>query len=221
MKKHKARRVVLGKNLVSSSLYTMYVRCEFQYQSFPSLLFFKHLLIWLHQVLAVAHRLFVAACRLLSSCSTRASDHMGSPVVSHTGLVASWHVRSSQSRGGTKSPALEGRLLTTEPPGKSLYFHLCWPTPSFSDLSLWNVRWVYSWETGDNTTAHSESLNSSWAVTSHWQNLKSDVISHYMSICYLQWSVNWRASKELVLYAVTHITYCGKWNLKLLRGWCY
>ena len=89
VKKHKARRVVLGKNLVSSSLYTMYVRCEFQYQSFPSLLFFKHLLIWLHQVLAVAHRLFVAACRLLSSCSTRASDHMGSPVVSHTGLVAS------------------------------------------------------------------------------------------------------------------------------------
>ena len=84
-----------------------------------------------------------------------------------------------------KSPALEGRLLTTGPPGKSLYFHLCWPIPSFSDPSLWNVMWVYSWETGDNTTAHSESLNSSWAVTSHWQNLKSDVISHCMSICYL------------------------------------
>ena len=139
MKKHKPRRAVSGRNLVSYFLYTMYIRCEFQYQCYHlSFLYFlfKYLFVWLHRVLAVVHRLFVAACRLLSSCSTWASEHTGSPVMSRTGLVALLHVRCSRSRDGTHAPALEGRLLATGPPEKSLYFHLCWPIPSFNDPSL-------------------------------------------------------------------------------------
>ena len=58
------------------------------------------LFLWLCWVLVVACRIFVAAA----------------------GLVALWHVGpfTSLPRDESTSPALEGRFLTTGPPGKSL-----------------------------------------------------------------------------------------------------
>ena len=40
----------------------------------------------------------------------------------HTGLVAPWHVESPRPEIKPVSPALAGRLLTTGPPRKSLFF---------------------------------------------------------------------------------------------------
>ena len=41
------------------------------------------------------------------------------------GLVAVWHVASSQIRGEPMSPALAGRFFTAELPGKPCLFDTC------------------------------------------------------------------------------------------------
>ena len=72
--------------------------------------FFRYLFIWLHWVLVVAHGL---QRRGLPSCGTRAPQC--------TGVVALRHLGSQFPDQGSnpRPPALEGRLLTTGPPGKS------------------------------------------------------------------------------------------------------
>ena len=52
----------------------------FNKQTFMAKSFF---ITWLHRVLVAAHEIFVAACGLLSSCSTRALERAGSVVVVH------------------------------------------------------------------------------------------------------------------------------------------
>ena len=102
-----------------------------------SYLFFLifYLFFWLHRVLVVAHRIFVMAHGLLSSCGARAPKRKGSVVcgkralyVRRTGLVVVARGLSCPkacgilvSRPGIEPapPALEGRFLTTGPPGKS------------------------------------------------------------------------------------------------------
>ena len=68
----------------------------------------------------VACRLFVVACRLLSSCGPRALEREGSVVVAR-GLSCPEACGILVPRPGIEpaSPALEGRFLTTGPPGKS------------------------------------------------------------------------------------------------------
>ena len=73
----------------------------------------------------------VAACGL-SSCGVRALGHAGfsscgvwAQELWLTGLVAPWHVGSSQTRDQPVSPALAGRFLTTAPQGKLLVFSVC------------------------------------------------------------------------------------------------
>ena len=63
----------------------------------------------LHRVLVAARRIFlVAALKCLSSCITQAVEHPGSVVaVRGPGIEPA-------------SPALEGGLLTTRPPAKSM-----------------------------------------------------------------------------------------------------
>ena len=71
----------------------------------------------------------VAVHELLSSCDVLAPGRMRSVVcgtwallLRRAGLIALWHVGILVPRPGIepKSPALEGRFLTTGPPGKSL-----------------------------------------------------------------------------------------------------
>ena len=71
-----------------------------------------YLFIWLCQVLVAARRLFVAV-RGLPRCGTQALEHAG--------LVAPLTCGFLVPRPGIEpaSPALEGRFLTTRPPGKS------------------------------------------------------------------------------------------------------
>ena len=88
---------------------------------------FLNLFIWLHQVLVVECGIFVAALRLfiterglLSSCGAWALECAGS-VVAARGLSCSAACGILLLRPGIEpvSPALEGRFLTTGPPGKS------------------------------------------------------------------------------------------------------
>ena len=80
----------------------------------------KDLLIWLHQVLAAARRVFTASWGIFH-CST------------WTLVVALWLSSCAEASGNLvprpgiepKSPALPGRFLTTAPPGKSLGVTLC------------------------------------------------------------------------------------------------
>ena len=109
-----------------------------------NLYFFIFIYFWLPWVLVAAHRiftavcgLFVAGCRLLSSCCVQAAEHrlsscgvqapecVGSVVVAHglncpaaCGILVPWVEIES------KSPALEDGFLTTGPWGKSLYPNL-------------------------------------------------------------------------------------------------
>ena len=71
------------------------------------------------------HRLFIAVRGLLSSCGAWAAERMGSVVAAH-GLSCPAACGLLVSRPGIKctSPALEGRFLTTGPPGKSLKWSL-------------------------------------------------------------------------------------------------
>ena len=66
--------------------------------------------------------LFVAACGLLSSCGTWAPEHVGSVVVV-CGLSCPAACGILVPRPGIEptSSALEGGVLTTGPPGKSLF----------------------------------------------------------------------------------------------------
>ena len=95
-------------------------------------------------IFRAAHRLFVAARGLLSSCGVRAPGCVGSVVcgtralsLRHANSVVVAHGLSCPAACGIlvprpgispMSPALEGRLFTTGPPGKSL-----------DAISLWKV----------------------------------------------------------------------------------
>ena len=57
------------------------------------------------------HRLFVAACGLLSSCGMRAPEHVGS--------VEAYGILVPQPEIKLTFPELEGGFFTTGPPGKS------------------------------------------------------------------------------------------------------
>ena len=84
------------------------------------LVFFFHLFIWLRWVSVVAHRIFVAASRLLSSCGTWVPECPGSAVVSRRlGCPKACGISVSQLGIEPVCPALEGEFLTTGPPGKS------------------------------------------------------------------------------------------------------
>ena len=68
-------------------------------------------------------------CSGFSYCRAWAPEHRLSINSCGTGLVAPWHVETSQGPGiKPTSPALAGRFLTTRPPGKS-------PHPTF-----WRLR---------------------------------------------------------------------------------
>ena len=87
-------------------------------------IYFKNCIIiitWLCWVFAVACGFFFAVLHgLLSSCGTWAPEHAGSGVVAR-GLSCPAACGILVSRPGIEptSPALEGELLTTGPPGKS------------------------------------------------------------------------------------------------------
>ena len=78
----------------------------------------SYLFIWLCQVFTVAHRVFWWGHPDFSSCGLWAPELTGSVVRVNTGLTA---CRILVPRSGIKpaTPALEGRFLTTGPPGKS------------------------------------------------------------------------------------------------------
>jgi len=66
----------------------------------------------------VMHRFLIVVASLVGEHGTL--GRMGS-VVLHTVLAAPQHVESSWTRDPTpKFPALQGRFLSTEPPGKSV-----------------------------------------------------------------------------------------------------
>ena len=81
------------------------------------LLLYKFIYFGLCQLLVVTRRIFTAARRILSSCSTGTPECMGS-------LTFPVGCEILLSRPGIKpsSPALGGRSLTTGPPGKTLLF---------------------------------------------------------------------------------------------------
>ena len=147
------KKVNLAKDfsiLLIFSKYQLFVSLFFFYFCVVSLIyvcclfFLIFIYFWLHWVLVAAHRiftavwgLFVAVCRLLSSCCVQAAVHrlsscgvqapecVGSVVVAHglncpaaCGILVPWLGIES------KSPALEGGFLTTGPWGKSLYSNL-------------------------------------------------------------------------------------------------
>ena len=61
------------------------------------------------------------------------------------GLAALWHVGSSVPQPGMErtSPALEGRFLTTGPPGKSLCQHIALKKKDlFTYLYFW-LHWIF------------------------------------------------------------------------------
>ena len=103
---------------------------------------FIYLFIWLHQVLVAACRIFVVAyrifrcdtrafslvavCGLLPSCDARAPECAGSVVVAARRLscLTVCGILVPQPGIEPASRALEGRFLTTGPPGKSLTLFL-------------------------------------------------------------------------------------------------
>ena len=108
---------------------------------FFEIVFFKKIYLfiyfWLHQVLVVARRPFVAVCRLLSSCGAQAPKRAGSVVVAH-GLSCPVACGILVPRPGIEpvSPALQDGFLTTGPPGKSLEIALMIPSPFRISLSI-------------------------------------------------------------------------------------
>ena len=85
--------------------------------------FLKKIFIWLGQIIAVAPGIFIAPrgafhCVGLSTCGTWAQWWLCSGLVAPAacGILGPW------PRIEPESPALQGRLLTTGPPGKSRNF---------------------------------------------------------------------------------------------------
>ena len=91
---------------------------------------------WLCWTFVAAHRLFpscwacslVEVLRLLTAVASVVAGlglwGLGLIVVVH-GLVAPWHVGSSQTRDRIMSPTFTVRFLTTGPPGKSCMWFTC------------------------------------------------------------------------------------------------
>ena len=77
--------------------------------------------IWQHQVLVAALGIFLVVRGLLSSCGMRAPKCVGSVVVARElSCPTACGILVPQAGMEPASPALEGRFLTTRPPGKSL-----------------------------------------------------------------------------------------------------
>ena len=100
--------------------------------------YFLFIYSWLLWVFVAAHELSLAAASrgsalavvgglfLLQSASSRVRRL---PWLWHMGLVAPWHVGSPRQGIKPVSPALQGRFLTTRPPGKP-------KTPAFKSHSF-------------------------------------------------------------------------------------
>ena len=73
----------------------------------------------------------VAVLRLLNVVASPVVEH-GLQELWHMGLLAPWHVESSQTRDRTCVPSIGSGFLTTGPPGKSykyfFFIHILdWP----------------------------------------------------------------------------------------------
>ena len=104
---------------------------------------------WLPLVIAVACMISFASCRILhwrhrlSSCSKRASEHMG---FRHRGVLAlllfAMSNLSSPTKDQTHTPCLARRILDTGPPGKSLNESLAGCMECVEKSAQFNGMWI-------------------------------------------------------------------------------
>ena len=128
------------------------VRVSANLQCCLSILYFLYIFLALLG-LVVAHGLFVTVHRLLSNCGLWAPECTGSVVeVLEPGCPAACGILVPWPRIEPSSPALEGRFLTTRPPGKSFGILISGSWLSMQEF-LWSVClemeslgfWIYEY----------------------------------------------------------------------------